>query len=308
MECSRVSQLPTGDQWLYEIKLDGHRTIVVKANKRVALFSRRRNSLNAKFPDIAKALDHLPDGTVIDGELVALDEDGRPNFSRMQNYRRYAASIHFFAFDIVCLQNRDLSRLPLSERKKLLESVLDISQPHVRISEFVETSADKLLAAIKKHRLEGIVGKRKDSVYEAGKRSGAWIKYRVDQGQEFVVGGYMPAQQGFDSIVVGYYKGEQLHYVARIRNGFVPQTRAQVFKKLAPLTFDRCPFVNLPETHRARWGETFTAKMMQECVWVKPKLVVQIAFLEWTGADRLRHSRFVGIREDKAPHEVAKET
>jgi bifunctional non-homologous end joining protein LigD len=244
MECARVSQLPTGNQWLYEIKLDGHRTIAVKTRKNVALFSRRRNSLNTKFSDVAKALDHLPDGTVIDGELVALDEDGRPNFSRMQNYRRYAASIHFFAFDIVRLQNRDLSRLPLSERKQLLESVLDISQPHVRISEFVETSADKLLVAIKKHRLEGIVGKRKDSLYEAGKRSGAWIKYRVDQGQEFVVGGYMPARQGFDSIVVGYYEGKQLYYVARIRNGFVPQTRAQVFKKLAPLISDHCPFVN----------------------------------------------------------------
>jgi bifunctional non-homologous end joining protein LigD len=208
MECARVSQLPTGDKWLYEIKLDGHRTIAVKANKQVALFSRRRNSLNAKFPYVANSLDHLPEGTVIDGELVALDEHGRPNFSRMQNYLTHAASINFFAFDIVCLQNRDLSRLPLSERKKLLESVLDISRPHVRISEFVETSADKLLAAIKKHRLEGIVGKRKDSVYESGKRSGAWIKYRVDQGQEFVVGGYMPARQGFDSIVVGYYKGK----------------------------------------------------------------------------------------------------
>jgi bifunctional non-homologous end joining protein LigD len=164
MECSRVSQLPTGDQWLYEIKLDGHRAIAVKTHKHVALFSRRRNSLNAKFPYIANALDHLPEGTVVDGELVALDEQGRPNFSRMQNYRRYAANINFFAFDIVCLKNRDLSWLPLSERKKLLESALDTSRPHVRISEFVETSANRLLAAIKKHRLEGIVGKRKDSV------------------------------------------------------------------------------------------------------------------------------------------------
>jgi bifunctional non-homologous end joining protein LigD len=178
----------------------------------------------------------------------------------------------------------------------------------VRISEFVETSANKLLAAIKKHRLEGIVGKRKDSAYETGKRSGAWIKYRVDQGQEFVVGGFMPARRGFDSLVAGYYEGKQLIYVARIRNGFVPLTRAQVFKTLVPLIYDRCPFVNLPETHRARWGETFTAKMMQECVWVKPKLVVQIAFLEWTGADRLRHSRFIGIRDDKESQEVVKET
>jgi bifunctional non-homologous end joining protein LigD len=226
----------------------------------------------------------------------------------MQNYRSHSADINFFVFDMLCLQDRDLSRLPLSERKKLLESVLDISRPHVRISEFVETSANRLLAAIKKHRLEGIVGKRKDSVYEAGKRSGAWIKYRVDRGQEFVAGGYMPARQGFDSLVVGYYEGKQLHYVARIRNGFVPLTRAQVFKKLAPLISDRCPFVNLPETHRARWGETFTLKMMQECVWVKPKLVVQIAFLEWTSGDRLRHSRFVGIRDDKEPHEVIKES
>jgi bifunctional non-homologous end joining protein LigD len=118
----------------------------------------------------------------------------------------------------------------------------------------------------------------------------------------------MPARQGFDSIVVGYYEGKQLHYVARIRNGFVPQTRAQVFKKLAGLLSDRCPFVNLPETHKAGWGETFTAKMMEECVWVKPEVVVQIAFLEWTNADRLRHSRFVGIREDKKAHEVVKET
>jgi bifunctional non-homologous end joining protein LigD len=175
-------------------------------------------------------LDHLPEGTVVDGELVALDEQGRPNFSRMQNYRRYAPNINFFAFDIVCLKNRDLSWLPLSERKKLLESALDTSRPHVRISEFVETSANRLLAAIKKHRLEGIVGKRKDSVYEAGKRSGAWIKYRVDQGQEFVVGGYMSARHGFDSLVVGYYKGKQLHYVARIRNGFVPLTRHRSLK------------------------------------------------------------------------------
>ncbi len=161
-----------------------------------------------------------------------------------------------------------------------------------------------------KGRLEdllGVVGKRKDSVYEPGTRSGSRIKHRLNRGQEFVIGGYTPGLHGLDAIIVGYYRGKELIYVARTRNGFVPASRRQLFEKLKPLVISECPFVNLPEKHRSRWGEGMTADEMKKCVWVKPKLVAQIEFLEWTEADHLRHSKFVGLRADKDAREVVKE-
>ena len=117
----------------------------------------------------------------------------------------------------------------------------------------------------------------------------------------------MPGTHGFDSIIVGYYRGKELMYIARVRNGFVPATRRQVFAKLQPLEKAVCPFVNLPETHKGRWGDGLTADDMKKCVWIRPELVAQIEFLEWTESDHLRHSKFAGLREDKDPRTVTKE-
>jgi bifunctional non-homologous end joining protein LigD len=170
-----------------------------------------------------------------------------------------------------------------------------------------ETSAEEMIRAVHQQGLEGVIAKRKDSRYEPGKRSGSWAKYRLNRGQELVIGGYVPGAHGFDSIIVGYYRGNKLVYVARVRNGFVPASRRQVFAKLQPLVAPACPFVNLPETHKGRWGDGLTAEDMEKCVWVRPELVAQIEFLEWTGSDHLRHSKFAGLRQDKDARTVINE-
>jgi len=307
MECLSVAKLPEGPQWVWEIKLDGYRALAVKSGSEVTLFSRRKKSLNRKFPYIVESLAALPDGTAMDGELVGLDDSGRPNFNLLQNFQAEASRIHYYIFDLLCCKNRDLTRLPLLERRALLKSLVVIRDKRIRISDYVEAGATELLAAVREQHLEGIVGKRKDSLYEPGKRTGAWIKYRINRGQEFVIGGYFPGIHGFDSLIVGYYDGEHLTYVARTRNGFVPASRRQVFSKLKDLVTPTCPFVNLPDTKRSRWGEELDAEKMKKAVWLRPEAVAQIEFLEWTEGDRLRHSKFVRLRGDKEPRSVVKE-
>jgi len=164
-----------------------------------------------------------------------------------------------------------------------------------------------MLSAARNQGLEGVVAKKKDSRYEVGKRSGSRAKYRLNSGQELVIGGYIPGAHGVDAIVFGYYRGEDLLYVARVRNGFVPASRCQVFARLKPLIVSKCPFVNLPERHKGRWGEGLTAADMDNCVWVRPKIVARIEFLEWTPSDHLRHSNFAGLREDKDARTVITE-
>jgi bifunctional non-homologous end joining protein LigD len=195
----------------------------------------------------------------------------------------------------------------LVERRALLTSLVTIRDKRIRISDYIEAGAGEVLAAVREQHLEGIVGKRRDSIYEPGKRSGAWIKHRVNLGQEFVVGGYFPGPHGVDSLIVGYYDGDRLMYVARTRNGFVPASRRQVFSKLKHLVMPTCPFVNLPETHRSRFGEELSAEKMKKAIWLRPEAVAQIEFLEWTDADRLRHSKFVRLRDDKEARNVTKE-
>ena len=164
-----------------------------------------------------------------------------------------------------------------------------------------------MLTFVKKHGLEGIIAKRADSVYEPGKRTGAWSKYRINLGQEFIVGGYTPGDP-FDALIVGFYRGKDLMFAARVRAGFVPATRRQVFAKLKGLKISKCPFVNLPEAAPGRWGQGLTAEKMKSCIWVKPEIVVRIEFAEWTGADKLRHTQFFAIRDDKDPRKVVRET
>jgi len=306
MECTSVPKLLDGPQWIYEIKLDGYRAVAVKSG-RVTLFSRRHKSFNNQYPYLVEALAELPEGTVVDGEIVALDESGRPNFNLLQSFRKEAIHMHYFIFDLLVCNDRDLTKLPLKERRELMESLLHFRSHRVRVSEQFEVSANDMLAAVRHQRLEGVIGKRRDSAYEAGKRTGSWVKYRVNRGQEFVIGGYVPGLHGFDSLIVGYYQGKHLMYVARVRNGFVPASRRQVFDKIRHLESPIMPFVNLPDTHKSRWGDELTAEKMKECVWLRPEAVAQIEFLEWTGADRLRHSKFVGLRHDKNPRNVVKE-
>ena len=308
MQCLSVAKLPSGPQWSWEIKLDGYRALAVKSGKNVTLYSRLQNSLNIKHPYIVEALAGLPNDTVVDGELVALDDDGRPNFNLMQKFREAASRIHYYVFDVLVVKGRDLTKLPLSERRRLLKSEISIRDERIRIVEFAEAGSEQISAAARKQNLEGIVGKRADSIYESGQRSGAWIKYRIASGQEFVIGGHTPGTHGVDAIIVGYYRGKDLIFVAKVRNGFVPETRRQVFTQLRPLVQGKCPFVNLPETKRGRWGQGLDAEAMKACVWVKPKLVAQIQFLEWTGADHLRHAKFAGMRDDKLARDVTRES
>jgi ATP-dependent DNA ligase len=134
------------------------------------------------------------------------------------------------------------------------------------------------------------------------------VKHRVSLGQEFVVGGYVPSNLGLDSLVVGFYRGADLVYAARVRAGFIPATRGQVLEKIKHLKASRCPFVNLPEAAAGRWGQGLTAEKMKECIWLKPEVVAQIEFLEWTGANHLRHTKFVALRDDKDPRKIVKET
>jgi DNA ligase D-like protein (predicted ligase) len=249
----------------------------------------------------------LPEGTVLDGEVVAINDAGRSDFNLLQNFRAEADRIHYYVFDLLCWEGRDLSRLPLIERRELLKSLVRVRDKRIRISDYVEAAPKELLSAVREQGLEGIIGKQKDSPYQPGKRSGAWIKYRVNRGQELVIGGYFPGLHGFDSLIVGYYDGDKLMYVARTRNGFVPASRRQVFSRLKHLVTPDCPFVNLPDTRKSRFGEELNAEKMKKAVWLKPEVVAQIEFLEWTEADRLRHSKFVGLREDKNPRDVVKE-
>jgi DNA ligase D-like protein (predicted ligase) len=308
MECLPVTKLPQGPEWSYEIKLDGFRLSAVKAKGETTLYSRRGNILNRKFHYIATALKKIPDDTVLDGELVALDDTGKSDFGLLQNFRSAESKIHYYVFDILVLKGKDCSRLPLNERRALFAKIIPHNE-HISETAVERGTFDKLLKFVKQHRLEGIVAKRSDSSYEPGKRSGLWQKFRLNLQQEFVIGGYTRAgANGFDALIIGFYRGKDLVFAARVRAGFVPATRREVYEKLKSLKVSKCPFVNLPQKEPGRWGQGLTADKMKDCTWLKPETVVRIDFAEWTSADHLRHPKYAGLRDDKDPRKVLRET
>ena len=307
MECLMVAALPEGPEWTYEIKLDGYRAQALCDGKKTQLLSRNGNDLGRRFPDMLGALAAaLPNGTIVDGEMVALDASGRPSFSLIQNSETSGATFVFFAFDLLQLEGRDLTREPLSARRDLLRSSLKKSDA-VQLSESFSIPAKQMLEMVRSHGLEGVVAKRLASAYEVGKRSGAWAKIRIELSQELVIAGYTPGTHGFDAVIVGFYRDTELHFCASVRNGFVPASRRALHARLQPLETTTCPFVNLPEASAGRWGQGLTAAKMKNCVWLRPETVAQFRFLEWTPSDHLRHVSFVGLREDKEAHAVVKE-
>ena len=304
----RTDLLPVGEQWLYELKLDGYRAIAFKRNGDVRLRSRNDKDFNERYPAVVHALARLPDNTVVDGEIVAFDEEGRPSFNALQNYGSSVAPVVYYVFDVVVLAGRDLRREPLEKRRELLEKkvLTKLGEP-VRYSAPLDADLPVLIESVKVHGFEGLVAKRRNSAYEPGLRSGAWMKMRVNRGQEFVIGGYTRGSKAFDALIFGCYEGDKLIYVARTRNGFTPATRAQLSRKFKGLEIAHCPFANLPETRSGRWGQGLTKAKMAECQWLEPVLVGQFEFLEWTADNHLRHSKFAGLREDKNPKEVRRE-
>lgn len=305
----RTENLPNDPQrWVYELKLDGYRAIAFKSAGRLYLRSRNDNDFSVRYPEVGAGLAGLPDDTVIDGEIVAFDEQGRPSFNVLQNYGSSQRPVVFYVFDTLVLQGKDVMSEPLEHRQALLEKkVLPKLKEPVRYAGTLDAALPDLVASVRAQGLEGLVAKRLGSRYEPGMRSGAWMKMRVNRGQEFVIGGYTLSTKTFDAIVFGYFEGKKLIYVARTRNGFTPATRLALFKKFAGLEIPDCPFANLPEAKSGRWGQGLTKAKMAECRWLKPVLVAQIEFLEWTTDNHLRHSRFVGLREDKSAKDVTRE-
>jgi bifunctional non-homologous end joining protein LigD len=303
----RTEKLPEGDGLLFELKLDGYRAVAFKSGGKVHLRSRNNKDFSTRYAAIAKALAAMPDETVIDGEIVAMDAAGRPSFNALQNHAAGTGQLFFYVFDIMVAAGGDVMSQPLEARREILQCRVfpHVADP-IRESPVLEASLPDLIRSVKAQGLEGLVAKRRDSRYEPGQRSGAWQKMRVNQGQEFVIGGYTPGARNFDAVIIGHYEGDRLIYVARTRNGFTPASREALFRRFTALETDMCPFSNLPEDKSGRWGVGLTAAKMTECKWLEPVLVGQFEFLEMTLDGHLRHSRFVGIREDKKADDVGR--
>jgi bifunctional non-homologous end joining protein LigD len=305
MELLAVKRLPEGSDWSYEVKLDGYRAQAIHG-ARFRLLSRRGNDFSAQFRETNTALaSAVPAGSVIDGELVAMDAQGRPQFQLLQNSRTSGAPVVFFAFDILMLGGRDVRTLPLNQRQQLLRDSVRTSDL-VQASETFHIPAKRMISLVEEHGLEGVVAKRLDSRYESGRRSGAWQKLCLTQAEEFVVGGFMPGANGVDALLIGFYRGRELQFCANVRAGFVPAARRELYTRFGSLVSERCPFTNLPDRSPGRWGQGLTAEKMLSCVWVKPKIVVRCAYQEWTAGDRLRRVSYIGVCEDKDPRDLAR--
>ena len=301
-----AATLPVGAEWSYEVKWDGYRAQAVKDGAVVSLASRNLKNITKQYPSVAAAAARVgAAAAVLDGEIVALDAEGRPSFQALHHSTLDGLSIVYYAFDLLHLNGRDLTRRPLDERRAALRDI--VGDSGILLSDPLAGTADRIAAAVRQLGLEGVVAKRRRSFYAAGRRSDAWVKVRFARHQEFVIGGYKPNAANFDSLLVGYYDRKQLVCAGKVRSGFTPHLRAQVFDEIRGLRAARCPFANLPSVRSGHWGEGITADEMQLLTWVKPQRVVEVSFAEWTRDGSLRHAAFIGLRDDKRAKDVRKE-
>jgi len=313
MKARLVEKPPaTGDR-IYELKFDGIRLIAVKRDKGVSLFSRNQNDLSARFPEIVEAVKNLPAREcVIDGEVVALDDQGRSSFQLLQarEMEGRKSPIYFYAFDLLQLDGKSLIGLPLEARKNVLEKLCASAGDPIRYSGAIGTDAKRLLEEIQRRGLEGIIGKQRNSVYEPDRRSGSWIKLKCVNEQEFVIGGYTPpqgARKHFGALLVGYYDNNKLVFAGKVGTGFTAKSLSMLHKKFQKEARPDCPFVDLPSKQSGQWVQGITPSMMKKMHWVNPKFVAQIEFAEWTRDGKLRAPVFLGLREDKKPTDVVRE-
>jgi bifunctional non-homologous end joining protein LigD len=297
--------VPSGSDWLYEVKWDGYRALCFIQGGKMRMLSRRGTKLDKQFAAVASALAQSvkADTAVIDGEVVALDENGNPSFQRLQNLTGFgtkpavkgaAPFLNFFAFDLLYLNGYDLRKAALIDRRQLLASIL-LPSDVVRYSEHFVGKGDELLKAVRAKGLEGIVVKQAQSRYQS-KRSASWIKIKVTCQQDFVICGFvMGEREPFGALVLGYYKDEKLIYAGNVGSGFTQQSLKAMGEKIKPLITKKPVLSDVP-------------KEIGEVTWVKPEPVCAVKFTSWTKDNRLRAPVFLGMRTEVAPEEVVRET
>lgn len=310
MAAQTVKGLPQGHEWLYEPKLDGYRALVLKDGERLQVLSRNHKDLTQMYPRVAAAGQRLnARQAVLDGEIVALAEDGRPSFQALQHRGSHPEhQIVFYAFDVLHLDGRDLMGEPLIKRRARLPKLVG-ENATIRLSRDLPGSVADIVQTLRAAGIEGVVAKRKRSTYQPGARSGDWVKLKLEQQQEFVIGGYkLEGSAGLGALLVGYYEGKKLQFAGKVRAGMVPHLRREVLEILKPLATPECPFANLPHADAGRWGGGISAQQMREMRWTRPEVVAQVRFTEWTADKRLRHAAFSGLRFDKSATEVHRES
>jgi bifunctional non-homologous end joining protein LigD len=302
MFATLADAVPKGDDWLFEIKWDGYRIVATVAGGEPDLRSRKDQDYTKRFENVSKELVKAlktPD-CVVDGEVCALDEEGRPSFSAMQQGKS-GTPIVYYLFDLLEVEGEPIVDLPTEERRKRLEKLLDKRNKTVRFSESFD-DGEALLAAANEQGLEGIMAKRLGSRYLPGRRSREWLKIKGHGRQEFVIAGYTRGKGRragtLGSLVLGMYEGDELVYVGNVGTGFNDREIDRLLKKLKPLERKTPAFTDLPKMPRVRKGDV---------IWVAPKLVAEVEFVEWTHDGRLRAPAYKGLREDKAAVEVQRE-
>ena len=297
-----ADEVPKGKDWTHEVKWDGYRAIADVQQSETTLTSRNDNDLTARFESVAKEIAKAvktPD-CVLDGEVCALDEQGRATFSAMQQGKTGTRYV-YVVFDLLEVDGEPLVDLPLSERRERLKALLDRRYQAVQLSESFDDGA-ALYRAAENQGFEGIVSKRKDSRYEPGRRSRNWLKIKTHGRQEFVIAGFTKGQGRrsgrFGSLILGYWQDDELVYAGNVGTGFTDEEIDRLLKRLRPLERKTSPFGAVPKMPKVR---------KDAIVWVEPELVAEVEFVEWTHDGRLRAPSYKGLREDKSTKEVRRE-
>ncbi|WP_192821664.1 DNA ligase D [Rufibacter sp. LB8] len=284
--------------WLFEVKWDGYRAVAEVENGQVHLYSRNGKSFKEKYQSVVKALEALKDQVIFDGELVVLDRKGKADFQALQNYQNTPSEhLYYYIFDILHLNGEDLTHLPLLQRKEKLKQVLSKAKDPLRYSEHRVGDGTQFFKEAQKNEWEGIMAKAAGSKYLVGKRSQEWLKVKTHLRQEAVIAGYTApqgARQHLGALVLGVYEGDQLKYVGQSGSGFNKTSLQELIDKLKPLERKTSPFKE-------------KIPLSRDVTWVKPELVCELSFAEWTTDGQMRQAIFKGLREDKKAQDVVHE-
>ena len=294
MMATLVNEPFNSADWIYEIKWDGYRAVAYCDGKNIELISRNLTSFTEKYYTVTDAFKQLGVQAVFDGEIVAIDEKGLAVFQSLQNWQNTPVRLQYFIFDIIWLDGYDLTKVPLIERKRILKEVLPVEDEVLKYSDHVVGNGNEFFQVAMSKGLEGIMAKRATSLYQVGKRTDDWVKIKVNQRQEVVIAGFTEprnTRKYFGSLLLGLYDGDELVYVGHTGSGFNTKSLEQIHKKLQPLVTTECPFAKCPKGN-------------MPVTWVKPKLVCEIKFAEWTKDRIARQPIFMGLRVDKKPKDV----